>query len=233
LLQELLARTIGNLAGQTSPKWRAILLCHEKPPIIDGLGLSEHLLCLEVGGDVPTTPHEMMEDKRRKTSIGIQEAFHRSSGDDWVCILDPDDLIHKDVTKFVMDHPVDGGWFISQGYAATRRPKLVEQLDDFESVCGSSFFLRLKLWGNTLSDRGRLVDMVNRGHHLRRELFRGEGLPLEAIPFRAGIYTIETGDNWSGSYIAACGGLIGILRRLRKHRLVSSRIRSEFPFLTE
>lgn len=227
LLEELLSRTLLSLVGQTDPRWRAIIVCHDKPAAIDKL--SDKLVCLQVKTEVPTNSSEMMDDKRGKTSIGIRYAAEMANQESWICILDPDDLVHKDVTKFVHDSPSSGGWYVSHGYAARRRPKIMLSLSSYENVCGSSFFLRFNPWLKSSSDLECFVNLVNRGHHLRRELFDQSGLPLQAIPFFAGVYTVETGENWSGSFIALRGGYRRMIRQIKDYRFVNKDIIEDFP----
>lgn len=230
---QLLGRTLRNLRCQTSSSWRAIVVGHDRPELDEFRDERIKFLAQEM--PVPTSPAEMMNDKMEKTSAGCVAAFELTTMLDDVSLMlvDPDDLVSRQITQHVHESDDENGTYVKSGYIHSVGARWCIKSESFDRFCGTSSILRIKKNGRMcFRSVGNLSEILNKGHHLRRELMQQIGSPLVPLPFLGAVYTIGTGQNWSGAVTRAFfGSKRQTLTSVLSVRAVTPRMRQEFPGL--
>lgn len=203
-VSRLFERCVRSICNQTSPEFRVIVVCHEKPHIKFS---HPHILYHEV--DLPIIKldpeqkyksaryycEERNKDKERKILMGMVHA--RTLKPSYVMPVDADDCVSKRLAEFVNRNSHSNGWFISDGYEyqeGSRRIYL--RKGNFNMRCGTCNILRydlLDLPENINYDKPRHQFLP--GHHDVEKFMLRQGTPLEPLPFPGAIYITEHGEN--------------------------------------
>lgn len=202
-VSRLFERCVRSVCNQTSPDFRCLVVCNEKPDIKFS---HPHIEYLEV--DLPVikldpkqiykTPRRYCEernkDKERKILMGMVHA--RKFEPSYVMPVDADDCVSKRLAEFVNHNSQCNGWFISDGYQYSEGSRRVYlRKGDFNVKCGSCNILRYDLLHfpkNINYDRPR---RILPGHHDIKKFMRRQETPLEPLPFPGAIYVTEHGEN--------------------------------------
>lgn len=186
----LFERCLKSICNQTSPDFKVIVVCHEKPEIE-----FSHPAVAYVGVDFPvpdSNDHPALNlDKYRKRAAGYLHAGRFKPSH--VMQVDADDCVSNRLAEFVSRNPRSQGWFFESGYFyrdGARRIYL--KPEGFHYWCGSSFILgydQLKLPESADFDDSALLVLAPSGIKRRAE---ESGSPLAPLPFPGAIYVRRT-----------------------------------------
>lgn len=230
-VSQLFERCIQSVVQQTSSRFHAIVVCHEKPDITF---THPHLSYVEVEFPVPDMTlssaqdvlNQKRTDKGRKQLRGLvtAQAFQPTH----TMLLDADDLVSKHLAEFVDQHPQANGWFAKDGYRHAENSRLIyRKSNNFYKMCGSCNIIRYDL--NNIPE----APEYNRGYGYYKlyidhakviQLLAAAGTPLEPLPFIGAVYITQTGEN---IYFDSSRIYQGMGRYLN-YRLITRSIREEF-----
>lgn len=196
-VSKLLERTLKSVCNQTSPNFRVVVVCHEKPQIEF---THPHIKYIEVDFPVPkmATFEDKHTDKGRKILKGLICA--REWNPSHTMVVDSDDCVSNRLAEFVNKNSQYTGWFIDKGYRYQERNQLIYfKNKDFYTMCGTCNIIRYDLM--ELPD----VPEYNRGYgyyknyYIDHEKLRGvlaeKSIIIEPLPFAGAVYIIESGEN--------------------------------------
>ncbi|MEM0936080.1 MAG: glycosyltransferase family 2 protein [Pseudomonadota bacterium] len=192
-----LARTLATFRTQTSGAWCAYVCGQDRP---DGVRFDAHVQFLPYAGG------DKFYDKGDKRLRIIDRAMADLAGrDGYYAQFDADDLLHPGVVAHIAGDNNGRGYIIEAGYVADLgAPRIAPLFGErpgeapqpaFWHLCGSCVFARFdfrtqpRLWRRLLR---RL-----KSHKRMAEVMAQHGLPLAALPFPAGIYLLNHGENMS------------------------------------
>ena len=224
VLLTLLRRTLLNLAQQTVDSWHIVLVCTEAP-VIDYLP-TDRISIVETGLPIPTGITERRRDADTKIAIGGEEAFRLagSAGDFSVMKVDADDLVSNDLLERTDRMQLDHGFVINRGYLHRPGSGILWKHFRYHQICGSCASLVMRRQGKSLhSSAGFFADLFLKSYHPEiPKILEAAGRPLTMLPFWAGVYTLDYGDNTSGNRL-------GFKWRPWRMEFVRGTIRQRFP----
>jgi hypothetical protein len=177
-----LNRTLSSLDNQSSSSYNVVLVKTRD----DELQLDKEyrnlftLNCL--------TLNEFSEDKDDKTKLAMY--LHQDLGGAYFFRLDWDDLVHRDLVKFIEESFADSwfpqhGWVIQNGYFYKPDIESIIPFSNYWQHCGSAFAINY-------SKEECINGPSHEFHHQRLLKHRADLYkPLSAIPFSAGMYVIH------------------------------------------
>jgi hypothetical protein len=208
----LLARTLRSLDAQTDRRCRVVVVANQPPHLPSGLTIDARVV--HVDFPAPTPPaggrssiEQVRRDKGTKLAVGLAEV---EGGH--VMLLDADDYVHKDLTRFVAEHPESPGWFIDDGLMYDSRTGLCLPVPRFNTVCGSSLVVRRDLLptarAGCAASQDEVLQDVGEQKVLRwlgSHRFLAEDLALEPLPFVGAVYDVNNGENHSQKKMPSAG----------------------------
>ena len=234
LFSRLFERCLKSVCNQTSPNFKVVVVCNQKPQTTFE---SSHIEYLTV--DFPPPESEQVSllvglqspkeaDKAKKILAGL--AYAEKFSPSHTMVVDADDCINKDLAKFVEQNPNVNGWYIKKGYVYKEGKKYIYlNLKNFNDLCGTSIVIKYNL-AKLLIDDGKYYD------HCAVTL--NNGVQLQPLPFTGAIYSVENRENYrmteeavkelkSNSYQKGIGSL---LKKINKYRLffLTNSIRQQF-----
>lgn len=166
------------------------------------------------GKILPSLPHVKRRrrgDKYSKIKLGFASAL-LDPNSEFMMIVDADDLIHRDVTRYALEHKSPGGHTVTSGYSWTVGQSHFRELGSFHRICGSCNAVRLQQWEKDLYQKTGNIDCWDRstywlyaGHANFYKKLRQAGRGTSKFPFRAAVYVVGTGSNISGTKKAGRG----------------------------
>ncbi len=196
-VSKLLERCVKSICAQTSPEFRAIVVCHEKPDITF---THPHLTYIEVNFPLPNeeeTVNKGHTDKGRKMLKGLisAEKFNPT----YTMTVDADDCVSKNLAQFVNLNPGCNGWFINQGYKYQEDSKYIYvKRQNFYKMCGSCNIIRYDLNflpQNPEYNRGYGYYKYYIDHGKVREILASKQKHIKPLPFPGAIYMLGTGEH--------------------------------------
>ncbi|HEY2991105.1 MAG TPA: glycosyltransferase family A protein, partial [Candidatus Binatia bacterium] len=182
---ELFERSLKSACNQTSPAFKVIVVCHERPAIAFDHPAVNYI---EVDFPPPDSSYvPMMWDKYRKLVAGVHLA--RKLGASHVMEVDADDCVSNRLAEWVARKPDFHGWYLESGYLhrdGTRRVYLREK--EFHRWCGTCNIVRSDLLNLPDDPAGDISIFSELGHSHLREKLAARGFPLEALPFPGAVY---------------------------------------------
>jgi len=201
-VSQLFERCIKSVCNQTSPKFKAIVVCHEKPEID-----FQHSQITYIKVDYPAPDFhdkgDQKRDKVRKIFLGLHYAqnlglFHAMN-------VDADDCVSKHLAKFVEQNSQENGWFVNKGYLFKDGSKIVYfKWKGFNRFCGTSNILRHDLLDlpenlpDSIKDYPSIRSKYTAHHVVAQKLARQE-IPIKPLPFPGATYIIGHQDSDSSS----------------------------------
>lgn len=215
MAQAYLRRTIKSaLTAAESYAAEVWVASHEQPDLGD---LRATVRVCPVPFPVPLDPIEGGLDKARKRRfIGacLREHVVRDVS---VVFLDADDLVHRDLVRYVL---ADGGgsYVVDDGYVYDTRARVLQRYPaNFHRRCGSSFVFRFS--ADELPETWEDLDAAfsqfgtspeRRGHQDYERVAAELGRPAAPIPFPGCVYVVNHSESlWT----AQTGGHLRINRR--------------------
>ena len=180
--------TLGSLWAQSDPRFRVVIACTERPALARRDPRLEFLPVSDVGlrGE--------LDKRRRLRAIG---AWLRAQGGGLLMPVDADDLVHRDVTRFVHAHPEIDFFVASVGLEVDVRNGWVRPLPRFWKLCGTSAAIRFAPEGLPESVDAEGAGLLHHCHHHWRRLAEARGMRVRAFPFLAAVYSVWNGENIS------------------------------------
>jgi hypothetical protein len=192
-----LSQTLKSVSAQTHDGWRCVVVAN-------------------AGADLPTPPanvefnlvdfspnpifeqgrHSRDEyydavrwDKGRRVLAGMLQM--RESR--YFMVVDDDDLVSRNLTRFVAHHLGANGWYVRDGYVWRDGGTMLYRHPDFCNFCGSSLIIRSDLFELPLSiecaDPHQVRRMLGSHVFIKRQL-ADRGVPLEPLPFPGAVYRV-------------------------------------------
>lgn len=231
---QLLERTLRSICRQTDQNFKVIVVHGTKPEI-----QFEHssIDYLAVDFDIPSGLPEKRIDKSKKIIQGI--LYARKFMPSHIMVVDADDCISRNLSKYVNNHPDSDGWVLNSGYVYSEYSRFVYyRKSHFYSWCGSCNIVKFEACPlpdrNDVDFADSLIQYYSGDNHANiREHLRKQGYLLEPLPFVGAVYIIGNGENiyqkgFSTLHNANKGKPIFFMKELLKFRPLTPSIRAEF-----
>lgn len=223
LVLENLHHTLASIENQTSPAWRALVICQNE------LDLDVHksakiyfLKAIHPPAQQPLDKFNLTPmqrallrrandiDRVRKLRIGA-EMLHQLKTD-FVMNLEADDLVCKMLCEYTEAHKDANGWYFQDGYTWNGKSNYVNAIKGaFNTICGSSFIVKVdyallprKISLEVDASRLRLFDtgfpFLDHGHKKIPNIMEQMGRPMLPLPFPGSIYLVNHGESMSTQY---------------------------------
>ncbi|WGV24844.1 glycosyltransferase family A protein [Halotia branconii] len=194
---KLFERCIKSVCNQTSPNFRVVVVCHEKPKIAF---THPHITYLKVNFPPANETNPVAQgntDKGRKILKGLiyAERFYPTH----TMAVDADDCVSKKLAEFVNRNSNSNGWFINRGYKYQEGSQYIYlKRSNFYKMCGTSNILRYDL--NNIPEQAE----YNRGygyykyyidHEQVRNILKSNFNAIKPLPFAGAVYVLETGEH--------------------------------------
>lgn len=232
---QLFARCVKSVVSQTSPDFRVIVVCNQKPQIE-----FEHpyLNYIEVNFPPPQDKVELkMIDKKAKVRVGLYYAqeFNPSH----TMSVDSDDCLSNRLAEYVSRNSDGDGWVINQGYVYREGANwLILTRNKFHKWCGTCNIVKFGLYElptrldyDYFSDNENNLKTYWTRHDRLKEEMEARGKSIKPLPFPGAIYTIENGENYYENQIQNYthrGTLSFLKKAVLNYRLMTNSIRNEF-----
>ncbi|MEM7406395.1 MAG: glycosyltransferase family A protein [Pseudomonadota bacterium] len=193
----LVEASLRSVFAQTDGNFRVVVVCHEEPELCTRFDERLEFRRVDYAPPTPASFDERagVADKFRKLRVALTAARHFNPN--YVMLRDADDLVHRDLVRFVHESGHPNGWLVEHGFVAPLGSPWLFSRARFWQLCGTSSILNARLAGLAGGSDGTEDDCVllDFGHHeLPIELER-RGQPLANIPFPAAVYRTRHGDN--------------------------------------
>lgn len=242
-LKQNLIQTARSIAGQTDPRWQAVVVANhgaDLPDLPDGFCVSRVDFppnpLPDVGsGDLESVYEAFRLDKGRRVLAGLVATQPQGH----VMIVDDDDFVSRRLTEFVAGNVRNSGWYVRDGYVWGDGGRLVYRYRDFSHLCGSSHIIRSDLYKIPKSTEDMSDVNIRRvfgSHRFMQGDLEVLGCPLDALPFAGAVYRI----GHPGAHSRSSGlvqkyfdkSLIGhpreAIRRISRLRWVTNEFKKEF-----
>jgi hypothetical protein len=246
LSNRLFERCLRSICRQTSPNFRVVVVCNEKPQI-DFTHPNVHYI--EV--DFPPPMPDPEEERTGGYEYGYSQDIARKNADkarrirsalDYATryepthfmVVDADDCVSSRLAELVSRHPKSDGWFFRKGYMYPEGGRfLLCNVRNFHHICGTSVIIASRLIHTLFSDPDFYAHTFDESP---------PGTALSPLPFAGAVYSMENGDNIymssetrqhiHGTLLKRIFSrdLFGLVRKVMKYRpaLLTAGIRREF-----
>lgn len=243
-LKSNLAVTLGSIANQAQPGWRALVVANagsDLPVLPAGVEVKwvdfpPNDLHEQGTADREVFHEAVRLDKGRRILAGMLAAGKT----DYFMVVDDDDLISSALTGFVRQHSGENGWFFYRGYVWSPGKKLMYRSLNFSMLCGTSHIIRADLFELPASmesaDTAYIKKMLG-SHVFITKYLAEKGTSLAALPFPGAIYRTGHAGSHSRSKDILSTYLLQtwllrrpteLARRLCRLRLLGGNLRREF-----
>ena len=215
-VEELLKGTLDSVAQQSSQDYVIIIVGNKKPDF--PLPERSHFVQVEFPPPAPATGAQTARepfvwDKGTKLGIGLIKA--RDYSPTHVMIFDADDFVHRNLAATVRDQPKHDVWVVRDGWMYSRARNSYVPQSEFNRACGTSFVVPFDAYGvpsdltvaasqeQIAAAYGDRLSAIMGAHRNADTWFIDHGHVLEAFPYPAAVYHVDTGENHSGKTLAA------------------------------
>lgn len=196
----LFERTLRSVCNQTSPNFRVIVVCHERPHTNFEHESVEYVEAdfsppdLE---DLVDNPVESIRRKRvdHKRKLWLGSVHAESLKPSHVMFVDADDCISCKLTSHVDGDLGNSGWYIEQGFEYPDNGQVIYPKSKFCMKSGTSTIIRYDLLSSLLAIQPDSIEVTYLSHKLLPNYFQKIGNPLTPLPFRGAVYVTGHGDN--------------------------------------
>ena len=187
-----------SVCNQTSPNFRVVVVCNERPET-----QFEHPNVHYLEVDYPPPPifdpsegplvgyeHSRSKDMARKNAdkarrihagLDYGERFNPTHA----MVVDADDCVSNRLAEFVAQHPDVPGWYLKRGYIYTEGSSFMFRNGyNFNVVCGTSVIFGF-----------RRRDLVLYQPDFYQHAFYDVPVGLEPLPFAGAVYSMANGEN--------------------------------------
>jgi hypothetical protein len=218
-VERLLQRTLRSIDRQTDRRFRVIVIGNRVPAFT--LPESAEFVRVEFPPPARTIGWnaETGRDKGTKVAVGLLAA--RRHAPTHVMVVDADDFVSARLAWFVNRHADANGWYVVDGYAYSDNHRIVKRIRPFHHACGSSMIINYQLYDVPHLPATATQDELKDGfgtfvlhellgnHQAALRHCSSVGAPLSPLPFPAAVYTLGTGQNWSGRGLDGFGLPVG------------------------
>jgi hypothetical protein len=187
-------QTLKSLIGQTSDRYRILLVCNS-PPL--NLIEDEHIIVVQENFAVPTVWEDRFGDIYRKVKRGMLEIRRlqliQEDSSSFVMRVDADDLVSNQLVSFAEKHPNRDGWYFLTGYVHQIGTNHLFLRPRFTTVSGTSHIFKCGY-----SDLPESMDTPSSEwletvwQHLNvNKLLEPRGLKLSPLPFPGAVYQLN------------------------------------------
>lgn len=200
ILSKLVERCVKSACNQTSPDFRVVVVCNEKPNI---QFQHPHIYYVEVDFPVPiykeAEPEQLKgydyalhskeivmknADKARKILTGID--FSQQFQPSHIMVVDSDDCVSKHLAEYVAQHQDGDGWVFRKGYFYRENSKILYMnTKTFNQTAGTSVIIKYGLHKLLFKN----PDLYAHSFNVL------PGVNIQPLPFVGAVYTIENGEN--------------------------------------
>ena len=233
LVSKLFERTLKSVCNQTSPDFRVIVVCHEKPQIEFN---HPNITYIEV--DFPIPGQDLKSKTLDKGGKILWGLFHaRQFNPSHTMIVDADDCVSKRLAEFVNQNPQSNGWFVNKGYVYQAGSKFIYlRRKAFNKLCGTSNIIKYELHNlpDDISQDYPEINLYYERHQDVENKMAQSGKPIKALPFIGAVYTVGNQENIylrDSSLFLEKNQDKGILWKLKyflNFQLLTTSIREEF-----
>ena len=195
----LFERCLRSVCNQTSPDFRVVVVCNERPAIKFSHP-SVHYIEVDFPppvaepGEAHSTGYDYgcsrdiaqkNADKARKIQTGLEYAgrYHPTHN----MVVDADDCVSPRLAEFVQRNPEGDGWYFKKGYMYPEGGRFVLlNVRNFYQICGSSVIIAC---GHTQA----LFSQPDFYEHTFD--VPPSGVALTPLPFVGAVYSMANGDN--------------------------------------
>jgi hypothetical protein len=182
--------------AQKNQNFKIFIACHDLPQ--GKIFNNPKINFLKADFPVPKNYDEQMQDKGKKRRM-LEAAMHEH-GDGYFMLLDSDDLVSNNLAEYVLNDNNRRGYVIKDGYKLNKSTMRFQKIDGyFNHTCGSStifYFKREDLPPHSNDPHTYFCDKFQ-NHTTFMQDSIDLGRPLDLIPFPAGIYVVDNGENHS------------------------------------
>jgi hypothetical protein len=155
---------------------------------------------------LPDVQKRRIGDKYSKLKAALSAALVDPEAR-WIMFVDADDLIHRNVVSYALEHDGEfpGGHTVTSGYSWRFGDDFFRTVDGFHNLCGSCNAIRLsdeekETYAKTgdLHVFDRATHWLFAGHASVHTRLNNAGRTTGKFPFRAAVYVTGTGFNYSG-----------------------------------
>jgi len=203
-----LKQTLASISAQIVNNWQCTIVVNHgaKLPVLPN------------GVDVCYVdfPPNLLHEKDKYTKLEFRDAVKFDKGrrvlsgviyskeTEYLMIVDDDDLLHVNLSKFVADNIGQSGWFINNGYLWGDKGSWLIEFPNFEMFCGTSFIVQRKhltIAPSVAEADVEYMKSIFGSHYGYKAVFEQLGQPLKPVPFHAAVYRI----GHSGSHSVSNG----------------------------
>ena len=195
-----LQHTLRSVQASRSVDPLTVIACHEVPDLGDCSDRNVHIL------SVPFAPEfdvmNRIADKMRKRMFtGAWLRANLPSDGIYMMFLDADDLVHRDLAAYILEHDNRRSYLIDKGYRYDCRSALLDRRSSFfYRVSASSFigyFTKTDLPNNWEDGDAALAkfDVYPRGHGEYGLIAAQMGKDPDEVPFHAVTYLMNHGES--------------------------------------
>lgn len=230
-LSKLFERCIKSVCNQTSPDFRVIVICNEKP---NTQFYHPHIQYIQVDFPPPNLDSVSYRqaggtgdaDKAQKILTGLAHAekFQPS----YIMVVDADDCVSKYLTEFVNHNSQCDGWYLQKGYVYEEGSIFIYlNHKNFNQSCGTSVIIKYNLY-NLL--------FLNKNYYDHNIHVLQNGITLKTLPFIGATYSIKNEENMfmqmnkTKQLSKQEGKLLFFIRKAIKYRplILTQSIRNDF-----
>jgi hypothetical protein len=232
LTVKLLNNTLKSVFNQTEPQFRVMIACHEIPTL--AVSYDARLEIIQVNYPPPEQVKDHLTDKYYKKRILVRRA--QEHGGKYIMFVDADDYISNRLVNWVKNHDHPSGWFIETGYEYDASSNNLRITPKFNNICGTSAILNISVLIGSVETGFTEYERVNKylfdyGHNeWNRILKERKEHSLGVIPYRAAVYIMNTGVNWTQTSGQQIGHFRRIFRFLHPRIKADQKFRQEFCF---
>ena len=230
-VSKLFERCIQSVCNQTSPNFRVIVVCNEKPKIDFFHPLVSYVEVdfLPSGSDV--IAKTLDRGYRVVKGLTLAQEFEPSH----VMFVDADDCISKYIAEFVENNRHCDGWYIKTGYIYKDGSNLIYFYNkNFNLECGTCNIIKTDLYElqpSLLKSKDFILNYYGRHRYISERLI-SQGAEVEPLPFNGAVYIVENGENYFSQtfkrHTPRTRAMIKKIKSLCNFQVVDRRIYDEF-----
>jgi hypothetical protein len=183
--------------NQSDPDFTVLVACNDVPDV----GISDPRV------EFIRVPRLASEQRSKFADIGLKH-YHLvrralALQAHYLMMMDGDDLVSAGLVDYVRKIDDPNGYLIAQGYVLNYQtgnlapcPHSDFPVASFDRFCGTSVIVTLDS-----SDRqgaeARFKRIMEKGHHLARDVMYAEGRPAHDVAYPAAVYVLNSGENLS------------------------------------
>ncbi len=237
---KLFERTLKSVTSQTSPNYRVVVVCHEKPETDFNHPKIEYIHVDFPVPDLKTTPKETHnglkeQDKSMKILKGVE--YVKKYDSDYLMVVDSDDCISNRIVAYVDENLKKDlvGWYFSAGYFYREGDKFISlNRNGFNTLCGTCIIIKPDYIKHIFREEPVL-------EYIHGTTKFPDNSSLTKLPFPGAAYSLANGENHymqmdqikklnKRASIFSLATLKSIIRKLKKYRVkvLSSKLIEEF-----